>query len=1127
MKSILVLNYFILIILPFLGRDILSQEQKTVPVIADRKTPTWIQFESPTKANLRSIKMFSPNNGIITGKYLLKYDGNEWKAIHKQFGQSSELDFYVLDENNIWAANTTLTFLTELFHYGVNGWKKVEHPFANAISSMHFISQNSYWIAGDREIAFYDGLKWKFIPIPQNLYPNNYIFGDSQDRVWVNFMNEALFFYNGVKWEKFLNEPIKFVNFENISHGYVLTNNKLYEITNNHLSIHSSNELFKEIKSLFFLKTGGIIGVGKNGLVLKYKNQKWERVSVPTKETLNDIHMISEKEGWIVGENGTILKLSDSSENSKLRRSVGFDQIDLQTWGRESNDVYGVAIDDINNDGLKDIYNVCIFEQNRLYIQQFKESATGEFSINQFVEESIERNATGFTGEKSIASVAELYLGVGLSDVDNDGDLDLYLCDLSGKNKLLLNNGNGYFQNVSEQTGRPIGENERTNSAVFGDVDNDGDLDLFITNEYSTNRLFLNKGNGFFEDVTERSGLKSEGGGMCAAFGDIDGDGDLDLYVTNWAAKNVMYRNENNKLSGIKFTDITDSAGVGGEFYTKSNAVCFADFDNDGDLDLFVTNRKTSNRLYLNKRNNEFEDITKNAIGLDSMLSYGASFADFDQDGFLDLYVANVGDDIIYKNINGTKFIDITLLWDATIGGYSTGTAVGDIDNDGDVDLFVGNYLGANSSLFLNRLDTENFVTITIEGTKSNRDAVGVKAWIYKSGYSESKEHLLGYREINSGTGYSSHSSKELHFGLGENKFCDIVIYFPASGIKKVIKNIKKGSRLNVSEEEWLKAILSLSSKSIKRFVTSPITHFEAVKFIFLLSLISLSINLGTKRYKWKIKQQVFFHLSIVIIYWVQIYIFIYDDLFFSTILPLLLSIAVLFIIHLIYERVVLVRRVQIEKRIIRDKIARDFHDDLASTISSTVMYTNILKRSAKNLSQTNYNILDKVNKLLIESSSAITDIVWAVSSKLDKLEDLIARLRLLIDDSCKTAGIVPTFQIEDKFKDLNIKDDFRRNVYLIFKEALSNSINHSGAQNLFFEVILENRFLEISLADDGKGFEAEVLRKDLSNSKVQTGSLRGNGLKNMKSRAEEINASLKIESKPNEGTKITINKKM
>ncbi|MBU2584072.1 MAG: VCBS repeat-containing protein, partial [Bacteroidetes bacterium] len=841
MKSTLILIYLFLIFLPFLGRGFLAQKHKANPEIANKKAPAWIQVESPTKANLKSIKMFFPNSGIITGKYLLKYDGDEWKVIDKQFGQSTDLNFYVLDENNIWAAKTTLTFLTELFHYDVNGWKKVEHPFANMIMSMHFIDQNSSWISGDREIAFYNGLKWKFIPLPQNSSSSNYIFGDSQDRVWVNVMNEALFFYDGVKWEKFFHEPIEFVKFEDISNGYALTKDKLYEIKNNHLSVHSSNELFKEIKSLSFLKNGEIIGVGKNGLVLKYKNQKWEKVAVPTKETLNDIHMISEKEGWIVGENGTILKLSDSSENSKLPRSVGFDQIDLQIWGRESNDVYGVAIDDINNDRLKDIYNVCIYEQNRLYIQQSKKSATGEFSINQFIEESIERNATGFAGEKSIASVAELYLGVGLSDVDNDGDLDLYLCDLSGKNKLLLNNGNGYFQNVSEQSGRPVGENERTNSAVFGDVDNDGDLDLFITNEYSTNRLFLNNRNGFFEDVTEKSGLKSKNGGMCAAFGDVDGDGYLDLYVTNWAAKNVLYRNETNKLSGIKFTNITDSAGVGGEFYTKSNAVCFADIDNDGDLDLFVTNRRASNRLYLNKGNNEFEDITKNAIGLDSMLSYGASFADFDQDGFLDLYVANVGEDIIYKNINGTKFIDVTLLWDAAIGGYSTGTAVGDIDNDGDVDLFVGNYLGANSSLFLNRLDTENFVTITIEGTKSNRDAVGVKAWIYKSDHSESKEHLLGYREINSGTGYSSHSSMELHFGLGENKSCDIVIYFPASGIKKVIKNIKKGSRLSVSEEEGLQAILTLSSKSIARFVTSPITHFEAVKFIFLLSLISLS----------------------------------------------------------------------------------------------------------------------------------------------------------------------------------------------------------------------------------------------------------------------------------------------
>lgn len=1092
---------------------------------------TWELFQSPSINNLHKIIMISPRAGYILGRSISSYDGREWKKLELQPDIPGITDMFVNKEGSLWITYFTNYNESEVFHFNGRQWEEVDMPFANAVTYIAFSQNNIEWIGGDREIARREGSSWKLVPFPDSYAAINFIYPLAGGKAWVTTNDLKLFYFNGRNWTRYLkDEKIIQAYFESPSVAYFLTSGKLIKYDRLNFSTHSENEYLKDVFKLSFLPDGEIWGIGSKGLVVHWNLKKWEKVESPEMNEYADIAMVSPSEGWIVGNDGMILHYAAAHENKSQNREMGFNPVKISSASKDIVDEYGVAIDDINNDGLKDVYAVCIFDPNKLYINISKFDTTGRIQSPLFNEEASARGVTGVSNDTSSVNFRELDLGVGLADVDNDGDLDIYLCNLLGKNKLLLNNGNGYFRNVSNEVNRGIGENERTNAAVFGDVDNDGDLDLFITNENSTNRLYLNNGSGYFTEVTGSAGLISKGGGMGAEFCDIDGDGKLDLFVCNWAKHNLLYHNVSAK-GKVHFEDITDSAGVGGEGFSKSNAVVFFDYDNDGLPDLFVTSRKRSNRLYHNLGNCRFEDVTEQVIGIDSMLSYGAAAADFDQDGYQDLYVANVGDNVFYKNIGGKKLVPMTAEYGAQMGGYSTGCATGDIDNDGDVDLYVANYLGGNSILFLNNCNNRNFLKLNVKGTISNRDAVGTQIKIYKAGHAGDKNYLIGYREISGGSGYGSYSAREVHFGTGSTNKLDAVIYFPASGIKRTLSNISAGTTLTVSEEENAGARITLFSKALNRVVSDPDVHRETLKFILVLLLISFSAYRGKKKYNWRITKQFIFHSAALLIYWIQILLIDRQNFILADLLPIISVFVMLAIIHLIYERVILAKINKLEKQATRDRIARDLHDDLASTLSSSVIYNEALRRLIKNPSKEESDLIQKIGGLLSEASEAITDIVWAVSPTHDKMDDLVLRIRRFISDCCKTNQIAHEIINEVDEPDISLPEDVRRNVYLIFKEAINNISKYARPSKVKFTARLNHKHLDLILEDDGVGFPVDEYLFDDGQgrliSKVQLSSLHGHGLINMAHRAKEINGQLRIESSPGRGTRISLSCKM
>ncbi len=332
-------------------------------------------------------------------------------------------------------------------------------------------------------------------------------------------------------------------------------------------------------------------------------------------------------------------------------------------------------------------------------------------------------------------------LNVISADYDNDGDADLFVLrgawlGQSGciRNSLLRNDGAAGFTDVTHQAG--LAEPAfPTQTAVWGDFDIDGDLDLYIGNESLKelghedsdfpNQLFVNDGHGRFVDKAREAGVANDRFCKGVAAGDYDNDGDLDLYVSN-AGKNRLYRNE----GSLKFNDVAETLGVM-EPSGRSFATWFFDYNNDGHLDLFVTayqatpgdllagyrgesHRATFPKLYQNTGNGRFRDVTK-AAGLEHVyLPMGANFGDVDYDGWLDIYLAT-GDpqyetlmpNVLLRNVNGRRFEDIT--FSTGLGHLQKGHGVAfvDIDQDGDQDIYHqlgGFYPGDkfHNALFLN-----------------------------------------------------------------------------------------------------------------------------------------------------------------------------------------------------------------------------------------------------------------------------------------------------------------------------------------------------------------------------------------------------------------------------------------
>ncbi len=342
------------------------------------------------------------------------------------------------------------------------------------------------------------------------------------------------------------------------------------------------------------------------------------------------------------------------------------------------------------------------------------------------------------SGTRSSLLPEDMGSGAAFADIDNDGDLDLYIVNIprpltqdasvgTETNVLYRNNGDGTFTDITDSAG--VGHHGYGMGCVFADYDGDGNLDLYVTN-YGANVLYRNNGDGTFSDVTKTAGVSCELWSTGAAFADIDGDTDLDLYVCNYVTydlekleqmqeeslqsgkpvpsalnphvfepqDNVFYENNGDGT----FSDVTAEVGIaapGG----RSMQCMFSDLDNDNDLDLYVANDTSVNYVYRNDGNGAFTDVSNESWAADFRGSMGLAAGDYDADGDIDIFISHWVDEenTLYRNLwkedpssGHIRFVDESysaMLAEVSIKLIGWGTALFDYDNDGDLDIFVTN----------------------------------------------------------------------------------------------------------------------------------------------------------------------------------------------------------------------------------------------------------------------------------------------------------------------------------------------------------------------------------------------------------------------------------------------------
>jgi hypothetical protein len=391
-------------------------------------------------------------------------------------------------------------------------------------------------------------------------------------------------------------------------------------------------------------------------------------------------------------------------------------------------------------------------------------------------------------------------------DIDNDGDNDLFVVSNNASNKLYLNDGSMSFTDITASSGISTGIMQSWGSS-WGDINNDGYLDLFLSNRdiangLQPNLLYKNNGNNTFTDVSNSAGISNSNHlSFCASFFDFNNDGWQDIYIANdrFTTSNILYKNNRNGT----FTDVSVSSGA--NIIMDAMSTTIDDYDHDGDLDIYITNTSSGNYFLKNNGDETFTNVAPTNGTLFESVAWGAVFLDADNDSNLDLYVSGMRDgtngqlpSAFYENQGNETFIIPNGAGFANDIAESYSNAIGDINNDGLPDISVLNKEPDDNFLWMNtNTDGNNWLKVTLEGVTSNR--MGIGSWIEIS-LNGNKQ----YRYTLNGEGYTSQNSGAEFFGLGNSATIDYVKVTWLSGVEDILYNVSVNQKLHIVESSTL-----------------------------------------------------------------------------------------------------------------------------------------------------------------------------------------------------------------------------------------------------------------------------------------------------------------------------------
>jgi len=467
----------------------------------------------------------------------------------------------------------------------------------------------------------------------------------------------------------------------------------------------------------------------------------------------------------------------------------------------------GAAFFDYNNDGLIDIYVTGGDEMDKLY------QNNGDLS---FTDVGV---SAGFSITDGIKTT-----GVCTGDIDNDGDRDIFVATNENAACLLFENqGDGTFSNISVTAG--IIDTSWSTSVTMGDYNMDGYLDIYVGNYVKTygaedtpfyeqieealpNYFYINNGDNTFSQDASLTGVNDIGATLAVAFTDYDNDNDIDIYVANDFGNtyddNTMYQNE---YPSNTFVNVGEATGTDASM--NAMGIAIGDFNEEMNFDYYVSNM-AGNKFFSNTGNNTFTEVAEATnTECSEFISWGNFFFDYNHDTYLDLFVANGGvlmldefreqANALFKAQEDHTYLELLDFTGQIDSSISRGAIFGDIDNDGDLDIFIANMSDDSSdviSAFLIENINENgfnWIKIRTEGTTNNFDGFGTKVRMYVDGRSF-------IREVDGGSSYQSQNSSIIHFGLGESTVIDSLEVIWLGGEMQTLYNVAANQMIHVKE---------------------------------------------------------------------------------------------------------------------------------------------------------------------------------------------------------------------------------------------------------------------------------------------------------------------------------------
>ncbi|MBI2427697.1 MAG: VCBS repeat-containing protein, partial [Ignavibacteriales bacterium] len=719
-----------------------TKSEKQEPSIQSKQSLMSLHWYRQAMVDLGyRIKMFSPTDGIAisrgTGKEFrgraYRFDHGEWKP----FSEFPYSDYPMIVSKDSTSLFWTINHLTHDGAYRpVHSefvkekrreiplpkimWDDVDHVMYKGI---HQFDDGTAWMVGQQgHILFYDGKKWNEVESPlihhdrENVYDGdlNDLFMLSKNSGWAVGRDGIIIRYQNGKWERFPSP----------------TRNKLFRVA--------------------FADGNNGWAVGEKGTIIKWNGTDWSVEKIDSREVLNSLKVLDAKNVWVVGNSSTLLRFDGISWN-KDESVMLYDDVladidvvrdrkgELHFWIIGNQGIYTTS----NSTGFSftDITGQASLRRTGrggIFFKRSDEKIPDLLVLNEeggnLLYENNGKNIFSDVTESSDLLAASRDAGiVALGDVNNDGETDMLQIVDTANFRFYFGTWLGGFRDATDFSLLSLHEMDPDgmNAAKFVDFDNDGNLDLYISNSDLPDQIFRNDGTGRFTDISVHSAINklTNHASYGASFGDFNNDGLVDIFIPYY----VSFKNKFFDLF-INRGDFQFSSGDDSIFYSTSDispTVAIAeDFNNDGYCDIFVHNQKAPPYLLLNDALTRFTNVAPN-VGLTKINFHAepsngvVAVGDVNNDGWVDIFDGSK----LYLNSPQFRFTEVS----ERVGIQFAGNpSFADIDNDGDLDLFIGSSRtalgkGDRAALFRNNLDPKSFAKISISADESNRSGIGAK----------------------------------------------------------------------------------------------------------------------------------------------------------------------------------------------------------------------------------------------------------------------------------------------------------------------------------------------------------------------------------------------------------------